>query len=230
MATKAAPRKKVAAKKRATKQVVVTYVLDETASMLSVRDATISGFNEYLKTLRATKSDARMTLLTFNSAGVVVRYSGKPLKDVSDLGPDYRPSQNTPLYDAIGRAIHDTDLVAKKTGADAIFIIHTDGEENASREYTRDMIFQLIEDRKAKGWAFVFLGADQDAWRAAISLGIPVGSTISYDHDPFGTRASMQAAGAHTMSYMSANETTRASLAVKGLSSTAVDLRKKKSR
>jgi uncharacterized protein YegL len=162
----------------------VSFILDETGSMISVKDATISGFNEYITKLKNDKSskNALFTLTKFNSAKVQVVYDGVALDWVAPLnGNTYVPDELTPLYDAVGKTIRSLEakLVGKKK-QHALVIIQTDGEENASKEYTREAIFKLIEEKKKLGWAFAFLGADQDAYQASQKMGIPVSNTLNY--------------------------------------------------
>lgn len=164
------------------KKMLVSFVLDETGSMLSVKDQTISGFNEYIQTLRNDDSadDIRFTLTKFNSSKTEVVYDSARVADVEPLTHEsYQPNSTTPLYDAIGRTIRSVDG-AKKNKDSALVIIQTDGLENASKEYTQQGIFDLIEERKKDGWTFVFLGADQDAYAASDQFGISRGNTVSY--------------------------------------------------
>lgn len=152
----------------------VSFVLDETGSMESYKSATISGFNEYVDGLR--DKDALFTLVTFNSMETKRRYEGVPIKEVKVLtGETYNPNAMTPLYDAIIAAIGATE-----DGDSVLFIIMTDGLENASKEATRDDVFRAIEEKKKTGWSFVFLGADQDAWAVSSSIGVSAGNTVSY--------------------------------------------------
>jgi len=142
--------------------------------MGSYKAATISGFNEYVDGLR--DKDALFTLVTFNSMETKRRYEGVPIKDIAALTDEtYSPNATTPLYDAIVSAIGAT-----KPEDSVLFVIMTDGLENASKEATRDDVFKAIEGKKKDGWSFVFLGADQDAWAVSGSIGVPAGNTMSY--------------------------------------------------
>ena len=166
------------------KKMLVSFVLDETGSMLGVKEQTVSGFNEYIQTLKNEKNakDIRFTLTQFNSEKVEVVHDGAKLKDVPNLTDEtYRPDAMTPLYDAIGKTIRalETSMNSKKMSA--LVVIQTDGQENHSKDYNQQTIFKLIEDKKKEGWSFAFLGADQDAWLASQALGISRGSTMSYN-------------------------------------------------
>lgn len=158
----------------------VTLILDETGSMQSCKGAAIAGVNEYLKTLKQMSEPVRFTLTLFNSGKLEVRYGNVPVAQVADLTEQtYQPSQSTPLYDAIGLTLtvagHEAQGESKK-----LCVILTDGLENASREYTRDGIARLIKDQEAKGWTFVYLGADHDAWAAGGDLGIAGDNTVQF--------------------------------------------------
>ena len=166
------------------KKMMVSFVLDETGSMQSVKQETISGFNEYIQTLKDEKSagDIRFTLTKFNSEKIEVVHDSAKLDKVIPLSNDsYRPAAMTPLYDAIGKTIRSLEdkMNTKKSGA--LVVIQTDGMENHSREFNRSSIFNLIDEKKKAGWTFAFLGADQDAWLAGQVLGIPKGNVMSYD-------------------------------------------------
>lgn len=166
------------------KKTVVNFVLDETGSMGSVRDATISGFNEYIETLKGQGGEVLFTLTKFNSSKVETVYNVKPIQDVPKLTHQtYAPAMNTPLYDAIAQTIRQTeDALKEMKGKPAVLcVIMTDGEENASREFNRERIVKLIEDRTAEGWTFAYLGANQDAWAVGASIGVPKGNSIAYD-------------------------------------------------
>jgi hypothetical protein len=177
----------------------VVLVLDQSTSMGSCRDVTISGFNEYVETLRKSeiKGTGRMTLIKFPSPGfsswastpdpkVVTEtvFEGRELKDVPALNHDtYSPHGNTPLLDAVGFAITETRkriAAAKGLPPKVILVIQTDGEENQSRSYTRDQIKAMVAECEAAGWAMVFLGANQDAWQAGAGLGISATHTMAY--------------------------------------------------
>lgn len=165
------------------KKVLVSFILDETGSMEVVKQQTISGFNEYIQTLRKDKNskDMLFTLTKFNSDKVEVVSDGVELEKVITLdSKNYKPSALTPLYDAIGATINSLEAKVKGKKQAVLVVIQTDGEENASKEFTREKIFTLIDDKKKLGWTFAFLGADQDAWQVSSQLGIAVGNTMNY--------------------------------------------------
>jgi len=169
-----------------TDKTIVSFLLDETGSMDSVRDKTVSGFNEYVATLRTNETSTLLRLMTFNTEGYTVVYDFEDITSVADLTrQSYRPRALTNLYDAIAKLVHDTeDYVKRMSPAPRVMCtIMTDGEENSSSEYTRAAIFKLITDKEKEGWAFVYLGANQDAWAASESIGIHRRNSANYQAD-----------------------------------------------
>jgi len=168
----------------------VAFLLDESGSMSSCKAETIEGFNEYIKKLRNSGNGIRMTFTKFDSSKVNTLFKDKSIGDVPLLNDDsYQPGAMTPLLDAIGRTID-----AMKKFKDVLFIIQTDGFENASKEYTRDSIKKKIKEFTDKnGWEFVYLGADQDAFLSGKDYGLSRGQTFSYmsmdTSDVFGSGA-----------------------------------------
>ena len=193
---KKAVKKKVVSK--AVVPVTVSFVLDETGSMEVCRQATISGFNEYVQELQKKSSGIKMTLTLFNSDKTEVRYSDVVVKEVKPLTREtYSPAGMTPLYDAIG-------LTIKKIGdkkAGTLVVIMTDGEENASKEFTREKIFDLIKQKEADGWTFVYLGANHDSWTAGQAIGLHKGNTMNYNQNM--TKGTMKAMAGAVQCYAS---------------------------
>jgi len=172
-------KKKIVAKKN--KPMMVSIVLDETGSMMCRKEETISAFNEYVSSLKKLKHPVSITLTKFNSSRVEVIYTDKDLKDVPMLNNEtYHPDLLTPLYDAVGKTINAIDLKKVDKDKSVLIVILTDGQENASKEYNQQKVFNLIKGKQAKGWTFVFMGADQDAWLASSVLGISKGNTMSF--------------------------------------------------
>ena len=164
------------------KEMLVCFVLDETGSMLEVKEETIIGFNEYIKTLKKRKENVLFSLTTFNSSCVKLVHKEVKIGKVSPLTDEtYRPNFFTPLYDAIGQTIRGIEKEPKRQ---VLFVIMTDGEENASKEFSQKGVFDLITEKTKAGWTFVFLGANQDAWRVGQSIGITAkANTLTYDVD-----------------------------------------------
>ena len=169
-----------------TDKTIMSFLLDETGSMNSVRDKTVSGFNEYVATLQNTETPTLLRLMTFNTEGFNVPYVFEDIQSVADLTMEsYRPRALTNLYDSIAKLVHDTEDYEKRMSPvpRAMCTIMTDGEENSSSEYTRATIFKLITDKEKEGWAFVYLGANQGAWAASESIGIHRRNSANYQAD-----------------------------------------------
>jgi len=158
----------------------VTLILDETGSMDECKGAAIAGFNQYVARLRDEPAENRVTLTLFNSRKTEVRYQAMPVTRVQDLDVEtYRPQDTTPLYDAIGRTLTAARQEVP-AGARRLCVILTDGEENASKEYSRAQIFDMIKAYENEGWTFLYLGANHDVWAAGEDLGIGGDNLISF--------------------------------------------------
>jgi hypothetical protein len=163
---------------------IVSVLLDESGSMASIKDDTIGGFNHYLTSLQDPRAGAVLfSLVKFDSNAITTVYKGVPVADAVPLTNDtYRPGASTPLIDAAYKTIVATaDVVAQRQDTPHVLIvIQTDGQENASTEHTNAELHQLIKEKSAAGWGFIFLGAGIDAFTQAGKWGIQTGSTLNY--------------------------------------------------
>lgn len=170
--------------------------------MTSVRESTISGFNEYLETLKKdNKSKYEFTLTLFDTE-VIRPVIAKDIKKVSGLTKEsYDPNGSTALYDAVCSTIRETK---EDKDQKVITIIMTDGEENSSKEYTQVEMKRLIQEREAKGnWKFVYLGANQDSYAVAQKYGINANAIVNFMATNAGMTRAMNTMSAATMSYSS---------------------------
>jgi hypothetical protein len=164
------------------KTIKQKFVLDESGSMEDQRETVISGFNEQLCTMQqeekvgALQKDGTripirylVTLIKFNDK-VTVLYKDKPLSEVPKLTTEtYAPNGWTALYDAIGTAI-DTAALGE---TDNIVTVFTDGQENRSKKWNKTTTKILIDIRQRENkWAFVYFGANVDAFSEAAAIGI----------------------------------------------------------
>jgi len=170
------------------------YLLDGSGSMESVRSQVIDGFRNYISDLRDDRSNEILFSLTiFNSAGgfnenkvnLSRPYVISPISQVTALNQfTYKPNGNTPLYDAIGKTIEEVDEVIRNRAItiDRIMtIIHTDGQENASKSWDRSSIKSLMNEKVETGhWTFTYMGTDINAWHDAQSLGISKDNFFKY--------------------------------------------------
>lgn len=186
--------------------VLVTFVLDRSGSMVSCWDATITGFNEFKNDQARQPGRTLFSLTTFNTE-VNVEHKVTDVGEIPDLDRhSYHPDGMTALYDAVAYTIRN--LESKLAGMQEkptrnLFVIMTDGEENSSKEWTRDTLFDLIKEKEAAGWDFVYLGANQDAYAVASSIGVAAGNTSGYVADAAGTQAAFASVMTSTRSYRS---------------------------
>jgi uncharacterized protein YegL len=197
----------------------ILFIADESGSMASCWDASISSFNEYLDDVRnGLEGEARMTFVKFNTSVSQV-YANKVLDKVPHLNREtYMPNGMTALYDAVGKSVTKLSKKLKKDDR-ALVIIMTDGAENSSREYTQRGVASLIQALEGKGnWTFVFLGANQDSWVAGGNLGISRGNISNYAQTYDGLHtASKGLASATVARHRSAMGTTASYFADAGL-------------
>ena len=161
----------------------IHFLLDRSGSMdVCLRD-TINGFNAFVNE-QAPKST--LSLYMFDNEFQIV-YENRKIKDVKKLtARTFRPRGGTALLDAIGKTIEQVDKNNLQSWADIdevgnVIVILTDGYENSSTEYTKGQINDLISGKRAQGWKFVFLGANQDSIRSAQDIGIDGGSAIDFN-------------------------------------------------
>ena len=198
---------------------LVNYILDQSGSMNDVKNQVLSGFAEYLTGLKkqmASESELYFSLTLFDSdssspfGGCNVRlekpYLITKIEDVRPLSESsYRPRGMTPLYDAIGKTIQDVDNLIRNRDLKihrVLTVIHTDGQENSSREFNAKAISKLREEKEATGhWTFVYIGAGPTTWADASSLGFGKNNTMLYD--PVNTKAMFGSVTVATTAYRS---------------------------
>ena len=200
-----------------TTPVHISVVLDRSGSMASIADDVVGGFNTFLAEQRKQDGGGRVTLVQFDGQDPFeVLIDGEDLDTVGDLDPArYIPRGNTPLYDAVGRMIAKVDAEileradAAKPIEDQIVVIVTDGYENSSREFSGKMLFDLIETRKGRAWAFVFLGADETTFEEGEAMGVSSANTAQWDATREGTAAMFANVSQATSSYRAMGPTDR---------------------
>ncbi len=164
----------------------IAIILDRSGSMHQTAGDTIGGYNKFIADQKLVPGEAKISLYQFNAV-YEPTYEGLDVKEAKDLTAEtYRPNGNTALLDAIGKTINSLGTRLKNMPEDArpgkvIVAIITDGEENISQEFTKDVVFELIKQQQdVYKWGFVFLAANQDAIKAGGSFGINAGSTMTY--------------------------------------------------
>ncbi|WP_303823037.1 vWA domain-containing protein [Ruminococcus flavefaciens] len=171
----------------------LVFILDESGSMSGLTSDTIGGFNSLIAKQKKEEGEALVSTVFFSNSSKVIHDRAK-LDDVPELTDrDYVPSGCTALLDAVGDAVKHIANIHKYAREEDIpektlFVITTDGMENASRKYTHREVKNLIERvQEEKGWEFVFLGANIDAAETAGSIGIRAENAVDYHADECGT-------------------------------------------
>jgi uncharacterized protein YegL len=171
----------------------IAIILDRSGSMQTIANDAMGGFNAFLEAQRREEGEARLSLVLFDDQ-YEVPVKSQPLASVPVLtAATYQPRGSTALLDAIGRTIKKmtTSFAARAVEArpaKVIVAILTDGEENASSKYTQAHVSDLIAEKRAQGWEFVFLAANQDAFATAAVLNIPREDAASFQSDAAGTQ------------------------------------------
>lgn len=207
----------------------IAFVLDKSGSMHDVRDATISGFNEFLAEQKRLPGDVLFSLTLFDTSPQE-RLINKPIRGVEELTlATYAPGGGTALNDAVALTIKEVGrrfdaMPEDQKPSKVLFVIQTDGEENSSREFSAAQVRDLIRQQTDQWqWQFLFLGADQDAWAQGAAYGIAKSNSLSYDNSLIGTRSAFASVSNIASSYREHGLTVADSLGEQGL-----DLRKPK--
>ena len=176
----------------------LVFILDRSGSMAGLEADTIGGFNAMIEKQKREPGAALVSTVLFSNESEVI-HDRLPLDRVPPMTErEYFPRGCTALLDAVGGAIHHIGNVHKYARREdvpehTLFIITTDGMENASRRYSSDQVKRMIEHEKKKyGWEFLFLGANIDAVETAGYLGIDTDCAVNYRSDSEGTTLNYQ--------------------------------------
>lgn len=172
----------------------IVFILDRSGSMQGLESDTIGGFNAMIEKQKKAEGDALISTILFDNVSEVIH----DRVDVQSVPPmtreDYTVRGCTALLDAIGGAIHHIGNVHKYAREEDVpehtmFVITTDGMENASRRYDSQKVKKMIErQKKTYGWEFLFLGANIDAVETARHFGISEDRAVNYHSDREGTQ------------------------------------------
>ena len=171
----------------------IVFILDRSGSMSGLEGDTIGGFNGILEKQKKQPGEALISTVLFDHESEVI-HDRVDLQKIPPLTEkEYFVRGCTALLDAVGGAIHHISNVHKYIREEdrpekTLFVITTDGMENASREYTYDRVKQMIEQKKEAGWDFIFLGANIDAAKEAARFGISLDCAADYHADTLGTK------------------------------------------
>lgn len=179
----------------------LVFILDASGSMADLVDDTIGGFNSMIERQRRESGEALVSTVLFDDESRVI-HDRVPLRRVEPLTrAQYAPDGYTALLDAVGGAIRHIGGIHKRARAEdrparTLFVITTDGMENASRRYGYAQIKEMIERQKHRfDWEFLFLGANIDAAASAARIGIGAERAANYHCDAEGTRLNYEVLG-----------------------------------
>lgn len=187
----------------------IIIVLDRSGSMNRIKTDVIGGLNSFIKQQQDLPGECSLTVVQFDDQFETI-YQNVLIKAVRPFDENtFVPRGSTALLDAIGQTINSVNLEIEvlpksKQPKKTIFVILTDGEENCSRKFNRDQIFEMIElQKKNHQWEFVFLAANQDAIKTASLMGIGAASSMTFNTTTDGTRATYDALSASVGNYRS---------------------------
>ncbi len=175
------------------------FILDRSGSMSGLEQDTIGGYNAMIKKQRGEVGEAMITTVLFDDTYELL-HDRRNLENINPLtAEEYYVRGTTALLDAVGRTIQKVKKVQKAMKKNekpekVLFVITTDGQENASREYTYDKVKALIENEKRDhGWEFIFLGANIDAVSEARKFGIDSSRAARFNNDSEGIHLNYEA-------------------------------------
>ena len=172
----------------------LVFILDRSGSMSGLESDTIGGFNAMIEKQKKQEEECYVSTVLFDNVSEVLhdRVKLSEIKPMTD--DDYTVRGCTALIDALGDAIHHIGNIHKYARNEdvpehTVFVITTDGMENASRKYSSDDVKRMIERQKEKyGWEFLFIGANIDAVKTAAQYGISEDRAVNYNADSPGTK------------------------------------------
>jgi uncharacterized protein YegL len=170
----------------------IVFILDRSGSMSGLEKDTIGGFNAMIEKQKKQDGKAYVSTVLFDHESVVL-HDRLPLGQIKPMTEDdYTVRGCTALLDAIGGAVKHIGNIHKYARPEDVpehtmFVITTDGLENASRKYNSRDIKRLIESKKEEGWEFLFIGANIDAIETANDYGISADRAVNYNADSQGT-------------------------------------------
>ena len=172
----------------------LVFILDRSGSMAGLESDTIGGFNAMLAKQKQQEGACYVSTVLFDNDSTVL-HDRIPLEQVPPMTEhDYTVGGCTALLDALGGAIRHVENIHRYIRAEdvpekTVFVITTDGMENASRRYRADEVRRMIKQKEHDGWEFLFLTANIDAVRTAQRYGIAPKNAVNYHADRRGTRA-----------------------------------------
>lgn len=181
-------------KKRENNLTELVFILDRSGSMSGLEGDTIGGFNAMIEKQKKEEGEVLVSTVLFDNESEVIHDRVKLSEIPKMTEKDYYVRGCTALIDAIGCAIHHIGNIHKyarkeDVPAHTMFVITTDGQENASHIYSSDKVKKMVKQQQEKyGWEFLFIGANIDAVETASNFGIHKSRAVNYNADKEGTR------------------------------------------
>jgi uncharacterized protein YegL len=169
----------------------ITVILDASGSMSHIKESTIEGFNDFLGDQREQEGDVRITLIQFDDE-IEELWVDRPLSEAFELDEGhYVTAGRTALNDAVGKGIQEAKARAARANEErqSLYVVVTDGHENASEEFSHSDIQDMIESEREEGREFIFLAANQNAMKTADSYGMDPSKSMTYAHNDAGNKA-----------------------------------------
>lgn len=183
------------------KMLDVVFILDKSGSMSNNIDNTITSFNEYLEKEKANDFKTNITTVLFSDTYNYL-HKNEDIKNVKPITTnEYSCSGCTALYDAIGNSINYIDSTKHDK---VLFIIITDGYENASKEFKKDTITKMIKNHN--NYEFIYIGADIDSYSAGSSIGIKTNNIANFKKDQTGSSLLFKSVGCFSKAMMEDKE------------------------
>ena len=221
--------KRAVVKTKGKPKVLVSFIQDRSGSMQHVWEETLSGFQSYIRNLKSDpEGDYLFSLTTFDTVADQPYVAERLASVDEDILTAYGPRGSTALYDALGATIRETEksesLVSK-----ILVVIVTDGYENSSREWSKEKIRSLVNEKSQKAnWTFVYLGTQPETWEDAGAINMSMGNTMSYN--PRSSKAAYSAMAGATRSWRSSPQEKTANFSMDYLSeeqAAAADIQRK---
>lgn len=178
------------------KELDVVFLLDKSGSMYDCVSDTIGGYNNYINNLKGKGTNALITTVLFNNEYQLL-HERTPIQQINKLtNKEYFVNGSTALLDAIGNSIETIEKKVKNNKV--LFVITTDGLENASIKYTKEQIKEMIVGHK--NWEFIYIGANIDSFSESASIGISKKNTCNYKTNSSGIKNMFKAVECATSS------------------------------
>lgn len=175
----------------------IIFLLDRSGSMGGLQSDTIGGFNAFIEKQRQLKGETIVTAVLFDDRYEIL-WNGIDVNKIKLTDKEYYVRGSTALLDAVGKTILDvgyrlSQASEEQKSGKVIFVITTDGMENASHEFTYKKIKEIIKHQKEKyNWEFIFLGANIDARKEADNIGIDMNNAYSFEASKIGVESMYQ--------------------------------------